>query len=130
MNRRDHHRRCWLRTIVAAIWAGMMAGCSGGTASADPADWIDLPAIIAEHVTPWPAAPPPECYEDQPCWDCTTMGNRQCGPPPTPPPWTGPTCYGQPVPADPRVTVADPIGSLIYFELLRRICGPTPTEAP
>lgn len=20
------------------------------------------------------------CYEDEPCWDCTTMGNRICGP--------------------------------------------------
>lgn len=20
------------------------------------------------------------CYEDQPCWDCHTMGNRICGP--------------------------------------------------
>lgn len=20
------------------------------------------------------------CHEDQPCWDCTTMGNAQCGP--------------------------------------------------
>lgn len=19
------------------------------------------------------------CYEDQPCWDCHTMGNRRCG---------------------------------------------------
>lgn len=21
----------------------------------------------------------PACYEDDPCWDCTTMGNRICG---------------------------------------------------
>jgi hypothetical protein len=20
------------------------------------------------------------CYEDDPCWDCRTMGNRVCGP--------------------------------------------------
>lgn len=20
------------------------------------------------------------CYEDEPCWRCDTMGNRQCGP--------------------------------------------------
>ena len=26
-----------------------------------------------------PAAEP-ECWEDEPCWDCTTMGNLQCGP--------------------------------------------------
>lgn len=22
----------------------------------------------------------PTCQEDEPCWDCTTMGNRICGP--------------------------------------------------
>lgn len=22
----------------------------------------------------------PACQEDEPCWDCTTMGNRICGP--------------------------------------------------
>ena len=22
----------------------------------------------------------PRCEEDMPCWDCTTMGNRICGP--------------------------------------------------
>lgn len=33
-----------------------------------------------------PASPPSpgpavsSCEEDQPCWDCTTMGNRICGP--------------------------------------------------
>lgn len=30
------------------------------------------------------------CHEDQPCWDCETMGNRICGP--------------IPVPAEPRYT--------------------------
>lgn len=24
-------------------------------------------------------APAPQCQEDQPCWDCETMGNRICG---------------------------------------------------
>lgn len=24
-----------------------------------------------------------ECLEDEPCWDCETMGNRECGPAPT-----------------------------------------------
>jgi hypothetical protein len=23
---------------------------------------------------------PLSCYEDEPCWDCTTMGNGVCGP--------------------------------------------------
>lgn len=25
------------------------------------------------------AAPANACHEDQPCWDCTSMGNGQCG---------------------------------------------------
>ena len=33
----------------------------------------------AEPVQP-PPAPAQVCEEDQPCWDCTTMGNRICGP--------------------------------------------------
>lgn len=24
--------------------------------------------------------PAPVCYEDMSCWDCSTMGNRKCGP--------------------------------------------------
>jgi hypothetical protein len=31
------------------------------------------------------AVPVPVCQEDQPCWDCETMGNRICGPLPTEP---------------------------------------------
>ena len=23
--------------------------------------------------------PDPVCFEDMPCWDCTTMGNQLCG---------------------------------------------------
>lgn len=29
-----------------------------------------------------------DCFEDMPCWDCTTMGNRLCGAPAGP---LGPT---------------------------------------
>ncbi len=39
-----------------------------------------------------PVSPPTEeppvvatCQEDEPCWDCETMGNRICGPTATPP---------------------------------------------
>lgn len=24
--------------------------------------------------------PPISCQEDEPCWDCTSMGNKECGP--------------------------------------------------
>lgn len=26
-----------------------------------------------------PSVMEPSCYEDQPCWDCRTMGNMRCG---------------------------------------------------
>lgn len=39
----------------------------------------------------------PPCAEDEPCWDCATMGNRICGTPTYPVP-TGP------VPGSPRFT--------------------------
>lgn len=29
---------------------------------------------------PAPTAPAAECSEDMACWDCSTMGNRICGP--------------------------------------------------
>jgi hypothetical protein len=28
----------------------------------------------------YPVQTTPECQEDEPCWDCTTMGNMICGP--------------------------------------------------
>jgi len=30
--------------------------------------------------TPTPTETEPPCEEDQPCWDCETMGNKKCGP--------------------------------------------------
>ena len=42
-------------------------------------------ATVAPKPTATPTAKPaavkaPACEEDQPCWDCKTMGNRVCGP--------------------------------------------------
>ena len=31
-------------------------------------------------IGPVDTTPDPVCYEDEPCWDCDTMGNRTCGP--------------------------------------------------
>jgi len=48
--------------------------------------------------------PPPICTEDMPCWDCETMGNKECGPvvvPPVVPPVKPPTV----VPSTPEVGV-------------------------
>ena len=40
------------------------------------------PTTVAEPTTtvPTTTAPAPECQEDDPCWDCETMGNMVCGP--------------------------------------------------
>jgi len=43
------------------------------------------PEVVIEDATPTtPAAP--ICEEDMPCWDCSTMGNKVCGPTATPAP--------------------------------------------
>lgn len=36
----------------------------------------------ADRLTDSGTIPPVEitCQEDMPCWDCSTMGNRECGP--------------------------------------------------
>ena len=33
---------------------------------------------ISDLINHWPG-PAVTCYEDMPCWDCTTMGNLTCG---------------------------------------------------
>ena len=34
----------------------------------------------AVHAAPTTSATSAACEEDQPCWDCRTMGNLECGP--------------------------------------------------
>lgn len=39
--------------------------------------------FLSTHPEPVGGAPAPqECTEDMDCWDCSTMGNLQCGPEP------------------------------------------------
>ena len=45
-----------------------------------PAPTPTVPAAIAKVATPAPTSAPVQCEEDQPCWDCHTMGNHICGP--------------------------------------------------
>lgn len=49
-----------LVTVVAVV-AVLLAGCK-------PVEGKPSPAPVAA------------CEEDQPCWDCHTMGNKVCGP--------------------------------------------------
>lgn len=43
--------------------------------------WYPTPAYPWYHAL-WGASAttPTYCAEDDPCWDCTTMGNKVCGP--------------------------------------------------
>ena len=47
---------------VVALLVTLTSGCAN-----------DLRQTVTEKV-------PVECQEDEPCWDCETMGNRICGP--------------------------------------------------
>jgi hypothetical protein len=52
------------RAAGALLLAGALAGCG---------PFADAGAGIRNA---------PACHEDEPCWDCSTMGNRTCGPRP------------------------------------------------
>lgn len=39
-------------------------------------------------------------------------------------------CAGQAVPLDPRVSVRDPLGTLIFQEMLKAMCGAVPPAPP
>lgn len=56
----------WALALVVALTAAVLM--VPGRANADVAP---------------PAEPTTTCLEDEPCWDCTVMGNGICGPPPT-----------------------------------------------
>jgi hypothetical protein len=64
-----------------------------------------IPPVTHEECTP--VEPPPVCEEDMPCWDCETMGNKECGPvvPPVVPPTTPPVKPPVVVPDTPEVGV-------------------------
>jgi hypothetical protein len=61
------------KALLRAGWSLMVAAAVGLllTLSAQVGMWV------GRHE---PRAPMIVCEEDQPCWDCNTMGNRICGP--------------------------------------------------
>lgn len=73
-----HHRRRFTRWVLALIIVALVLWASHLEYEAGAQEW-----------------PPPgrgdNCTEDMECWDCTTMGNRICGPIPVPaePTFTG-----------------------------------------
>lgn len=71
-----------------AVWSGDLLIDSG---TMDPAPYGDTlpdeavaaelapaPVVIVDDDTGWVRTG--ECHEDEPCWDCETMGNGICGP--------------------------------------------------
>lgn len=56
-----------------AAWAGS-AGAPGPSPCWSEPSVLEVQACFAREVST-----PVRCEEDEPCWDCTTMGNRICG---------------------------------------------------
>ena len=98
----------------------VMGGLLFATAHADaqdadpgtPADCVqntDGTYTCESPVEPTTTTAPSDCAEDDPCWDCATMGNHACGfyedpePQPDYPVPAGPT-PATPIPASPQFT--------------------------
>lgn len=66
---RDEERRLTLHLLLAAafltliLWASWLNGRGAST-----------------NLHPQRSTTTVQCQEDEPCWDCHTMGNRICGP--------------------------------------------------
>lgn len=56
--------------LVVAVYHNLIAPLIENT-TADPNQQIE--EYIEKYGNPFP------CTEDMPCWDCETMGNKQCG---------------------------------------------------
>lgn len=68
-----------LTTTLTAAALLTITGCGATTApTATPATHNQ--PFTTQQAQPLVDEPPAECQEDEPCWDCQTMGNRICGP--------------------------------------------------
>lgn len=75
-----------VRTLAVAALVGTALVAGAGSAAAEgptvyhaPIKTLELrpdPLTGLRVLTPLPL----RCEEDEPCWDCATMGNRICGP--------------------------------------------------
>jgi hypothetical protein len=62
------------------IGAGLAAGIAIHTAKPDVGTPNSAPAPErTQYPEPIALSPAESCQEDQPCWDCTKMGNHICG---------------------------------------------------
>lgn len=75
-----------LLKYALALLLALTHGCSQHSPSPSPsteqtqeAEWTQHPpppTVLIPRTLPTPA---PHCQEDEPCWDCRTMGNLTCG---------------------------------------------------
>lgn len=69
---RSHVRRSRrIRRVLGVLVAVLVLAALAGLAVA---------AVAGASTQPDPPAPPDVCHEDEPCWNCTTMGNLRCSP--------------------------------------------------
>ena len=89
-------------SIAAILFLGLgLTGCQAATVEPAPA-----PATVTTPTAT--ATPTATCQEDEPCWDCATMGNKVCGPVVTATPTPTPTETVAPVDAGTDVTEVAP----------------------
>lgn len=62
-----------LATIAAMALISGMPVLAANSAYAAPVFQVPIKTLELPRNTT-------ECQEDEPCWDCATMGNRTCGP--------------------------------------------------
>jgi hypothetical protein len=75
------NRKRSIFTIPAAAAGVIALGLAIGTFSPDLTEGVatPTPTASATFVLPEPLLSAVTCTEDEPCWDCETMGNRICG---------------------------------------------------
>lgn len=116
MNQTTTNRLLRLAVILSIVGVFLLAlavltdaDAEGATLTDEiPADcaYTDSGTLTCENPD-YPATTVPDgCAEDDPCWDCNTMGNQQCGTPdyPTPSPSPDYPAPARPTPIEPAFT--------------------------
>lgn len=70
------------RLVPAAALAGLVSivPLMAGPATTNEGTPVRIVRAVPSLPAGWHWGTPAPCQEDQPCWDCRTMGNRICGP--------------------------------------------------
>lgn len=66
--------------VGAAVAVALAAiGCGAGALDRGVDHAAPVRTVVPERVTTQTLPVKSRCVEDDPCWDCATMGNRVCG---------------------------------------------------